>query len=656
MRRLPVLITLLILIVYACRPVSALELFQFDFPLTFRETREEPIEIESLEQFVDNFFPRELERLNIPGAVFSFVQDGKLVFSKGYGYADLANKTPIDPEKTLFRVASISKVVTATAAMQLYEQGLLNLHEDVNTYLNGFQLPETFDKPVTVAHLLTHTGGFDDRSINLASPREDQVPSMQDYLARNIPPRVMPPGEIMSYSNHGSGLAGLIIENISCTPFIDYAHENVLEPLGMERSSFLLPPELAPDLATGYFNAGGYNQPRAFDYLYNIAPAASLNSTAEDMARFAIAHLQGGKLAGTRILQEATLEEMQSQQFTHHPDLSGSTYGFFERFANDRRFIHHSGLWGGFASLLFLYPEGNLGFFVSLNSGAGVEVHGNLAVEFVDNFLPTLEEGDENESAAANAAVKQAAETETFESQVDVCIGSFRPVRYSRHSLEKIAVLAAQCDTTDLGDGNMALNFTAGSGRESILWAESEPFFFRHSQGEDGLAFRQDADGQVTHMFWGPVAMERLTWYENTSLHRAAGIAFLVVFFSAWVGWPVLWALRRRGIGLDSYGWQGRLPALAAAMLNTVFLITYLAYVTNRPEPFIYGVPTFVLVVLALPLAAAALTVGSIWIGTKAWLKSYWSLPERLHYSLVVLSLALFIPFLHYWNLLGYRL
>jgi CubicO group peptidase (beta-lactamase class C family) len=633
----------LVLILSISRPSYALEIFEFDFPRIFPAEREMMVDAEELEPFLDEFFAREMERLQIPGATFSLVEGQELVFSKGYGFANLEKETVVDPAQTLFRVASLSKLFTATAAMQLYEQGCLDLDEDVNTYLDDFQLAKTFAAPVTMAHLLTHTGGFDDRSVSLAFRREEDVPSLETYLARNMPPRVRPPGEVISYSNHGSGLAGLVVEKISGQPFVDYVHENILEPLEMDRSSFLLPSHLAPDLATGYSLSGGVNRPRSFDFLYNIAPAASLNATAEDMANFMVAHLQGGQFGGERILEEDTLAKMHQQQFAHHNDLEGVTYGFFERFRHDRRFLIHTGLWGGFASLLFLYPEGELGFFVSLNSGAGREVHRNLLEEFVNQFLPA-------EDCEAALALSQ-----NFASQVHACIGQYRPVRYSRHTLEKIAVLNTQCSTTDLGDGAIALEFSPQSGQEALEWTEASPFFFRSADGQESLAFRQEPQGEVTHLFLGTVAMERLAWFENAALHRALGIAFLALFSSAWLGWPLycLYYRRRsqRGKGPWLFGW----PAAVAAFLNTFFLVSFYYYITAWPDPFIYGVPLGIMALLLLPLLAGTLTLSSLWILGRTWRKGQGSLGARLHYSLVVLSLVLFLPFLHYWNLLGFR-
>jgi len=118
----------------------------------------DPLELEA---FLDDFFAKEMTKEHVPGAAVALVKDGKIFFSKGYGYADLEKKIPVVPDKTLFRVGSISKLFTTTAVLQLVEQGKLKLDDDVNKYLKRFQVKNTYPKPVTVANLLTHTDGFD---------------------------------------------------------------------------------------------------------------------------------------------------------------------------------------------------------------------------------------------------------------------------------------------------------------------------------------------------------------------------------------------------------------------------------------------------------------------------------------------------------------
>ena len=116
---------------------------------------------QELETWLDDFMSEQMSKLHVPGATFSLVQNGELFFAKGYGYANLEQQIPVSAERTLFRVGSISKLFIATAIMQLVEKGLVNLDDDVNKYLQDFQLEDNYPQPVTIANLLTHTAGLD---------------------------------------------------------------------------------------------------------------------------------------------------------------------------------------------------------------------------------------------------------------------------------------------------------------------------------------------------------------------------------------------------------------------------------------------------------------------------------------------------------------
>ncbi|MEW6493016.1 MAG: serine hydrolase domain-containing protein, partial [Cyanobacteriota bacterium] len=205
---------------------------------------------QEFEAFVDNFFNEEMQKAHVPGAAISVVKDGKLFFAKGYGYANLEKKIPVEADKTLFRVASLSKLFTATAAMQLYERGQLDLDADVSKYLD-FELENPFSKPVTPAEMMMHTDGSTVRRIGLAARTEAGMEPLGDYLKDHMPPIVWPPGELYSYSSHSLALLGYVVEKISGIPFVQYIDKNILQPLEMRRSTFLQPPppELADNLA-----------------------------------------------------------------------------------------------------------------------------------------------------------------------------------------------------------------------------------------------------------------------------------------------------------------------------------------------------------------------------------------------------------------------
>src|SRR5215211_6632351 len=191
-----------------------------------------PTDPAELEAFLDKLLGKEMERHHIAGAAVSVVKDGKLFFAKGYGYADLENGIPVDPERTIFRIGSVGKLFTWTAVMQLAEQGKLDLDADINTYLD-FRIPDTYPQPITLKHLMTHTAGFEDRYYErLAKDPNDLLPP-REWLISHMPARVRPPGDIAAYSSYGTALAGYIVARVSGKPYDQYVQEHILNPLGM---------------------------------------------------------------------------------------------------------------------------------------------------------------------------------------------------------------------------------------------------------------------------------------------------------------------------------------------------------------------------------------------------------------------------------------
>jgi CubicO group peptidase (beta-lactamase class C family) len=194
----------------------------------------EPLGIDPLElqTFADTFFEKQMETLHIPGLAYIFVQNGNVIYDKGYGYANLDTAIPFDADSSIVRIGSISELFVATAVMQLVEQRKLDLHADINQYLTTFQIRETYPEPVMLVHLLTHTGGFEDPPYTSnTDPR--QVQPLGSFLAVNMPPPTHPPGEVFIYSNYGYALVALIVENTSGTRFDLYVNENIFEPLEM---------------------------------------------------------------------------------------------------------------------------------------------------------------------------------------------------------------------------------------------------------------------------------------------------------------------------------------------------------------------------------------------------------------------------------------
>ena len=173
-----------------------------------------------VEAFLDGIVPLQLLQEDIAGATVAVVKGDKLLFAKGYGYADVQNKTPVSAEQTLFRPGSVSKLFIWTAVMQLAEQGKLDLDRDVNDYLD-FEIPVAFGKPITLKNLLTHTPGFEEQIKDLFTDGTES-PELRQYVMTHIPKQIFPPGTTPAYSNYGAALAGYIVERISGRPLSEY--------------------------------------------------------------------------------------------------------------------------------------------------------------------------------------------------------------------------------------------------------------------------------------------------------------------------------------------------------------------------------------------------------------------------------------------------
>jgi len=350
---------------------------------------------ESITSFVDEYMATQMTSSNVPGAAIVVVQGEAVLLAKGYGMADLDADRPVVVDETLFRAGSVSKLFTATAVMQLVEQGRIGLDDDINQHLTSLQLPDKFDRPLTVADLLQHTTGLDDVFFGMHERDAEDVESLADFLGHHLPERYDPPGELISYNDHGYTLVGLLIEDVTGQSFVDYMAAHVLGPLQMGSSSFAqpLPADLQTQVAVGYRYEEQF-EPYEFDYV-NIGPAAGLHATASDMAHFVMAHLNNGRYGEQQVLQPETVSQMQATQFSHHPVLRGRGYGFAEWHENGLRAVFHDGGNPGFLNRLFLIPEEGIGFYLTFNgdqyAGAS-QFHREFTTRFMDEFYPETEE------------------------------------------------------------------------------------------------------------------------------------------------------------------------------------------------------------------------------------------------------------------------
>lgn len=327
---------------------------------------------EELEAFADRFFQkREIMEKQIPGAVLVIVKDGDVWLAKGYGYADLENRVPVDPENTLFRLASITKVFTAVSVMQQVEQGKIALDQDVRRYLGDIRLENKTNTPLTVEHLLTHSTGFD----RVDSPPgglikfdPEEADSLEDYVRTYLPAVVREPGEAYIYDNNASMLQGYIVQRVTGMPFSQYLEEHLFKPLGMKHTSLLVTEENLGRLATAYVDQ---NVPLPFYSINPVEnPQGGIVSTGSDMARFMLALLNGGTLDGAQILKPETIRTMQTPKRSIHPKVPQIGYGFefaFHEAFNGQSVVGKGGDLPGYSSWMYLLPEQNIGIFIAYN-------------------------------------------------------------------------------------------------------------------------------------------------------------------------------------------------------------------------------------------------------------------------------------------------
>jgi CubicO group peptidase (beta-lactamase class C family) len=625
-------------------------------------------------RFFDEAVRAQMDAQPLPGAIVVVVHRGRVLFQKGYGYADFAAGRPMDPEVSVLRAASVSKLFTATAVMQLVEQGKLRLDADVNEYLD-FPVPATYPEPITLAHLLTHTAGFDERMLDAAAvQRPEELGTLRDDVTRRPPPRVRPPGQVISYSNYGSGLAGYVVERVSGLPFEGYVEENIFGPLGMLRSTFQDPPpaRLEPHRVRGHQHDGEAFQVMPVTYEHT-APAGSLFTTGSDMGLFMLANLAQGELDGTRILGPGTASLMHAGAFRHHPRLPGWTLGFNEDLQNGRRLIGHGGDLDGAHSLLLLVPQEELGIFLHHNGEPPMTLSNEartLMVEaFFDRFLPPVPGADPD---AGMGSVGEPDPLLPFPAShpsegVDVegvrVEGNYRLTRHAVTSAEKLLFPASFFRLhVSPGDAQDRIRLTMPLGMmDPSEWSRVEPLLYRRVGGEELLAFGAADRGPASHLFGTfmvPLAFERVAWYEREVILLGLLVFSGLAFLATALGWPLGAAMRRvrrrPAPPVTAPQRRARLCARALGVTGTIILVVLGVMLVQAATAL--RTPLFpILPLLALGVVVCGvLTLLMGYFAAQAWKAGDASAPTRFAHGVLVLAGMAFVWQMAYWNVLAF--
>jgi hypothetical protein len=468
-----------------------------------------------------------------------------------------------------------------------------------------------------------------------------------EWLKTHIPARVHPPGQFSAYGNYGPALVGYIIERVSGMNYDEYIEKSILTPLCMTHTTSRqpIPAALNADMTQGYIFANDEYQPEsAFNMIANVAPAVAFRSTASDIARFMIAHLNDGRYGETSILQSGTARRMHRQSFSHDPRVNGMAHGFWELDMNGQTIIDHAGSHPIFNSLMMLLPDHHLGVFIATNSQGGNTFIGqNFTVfpqAFVDHYFPKT-------VPAITPPADFAQRARRFSGRFHLTLSR------SDSTPEKLfAMLMAvkiQADQT-------GLNVTLPSG--TLRFIEVDPLVFRRVEREEFLVFHEDADGAITEAFYSQIpitALLKSRWFETPSVNLPLLGLCTVLFLSALISALVAFFVRRKRANRapsPRLAQAARLTAVLVSMLSPLILFSAFASNVNIYGVYIGELPLWT-VASPLTIVVALLVLAMIVFTVLAWAQRFWRLTGRIHYTLVTLTAVGFVWFMSFWNLLG---
>jgi CubicO group peptidase (beta-lactamase class C family)/D-alanyl-D-alanine dipeptidase len=311
-------------------------------------------------QMLDGFIAHEMADKELPALSIALVDDQQIVWAQGFGWANPDDRTPATAE-TLYRVGSVSKLFTDIAIMQLVEQGKLDLDAPVTDYLPDFRPNNSFGRPITLRQLMSHRSGLA-REPPVGSYFDPTEPTLAETIASlNRTALVYAPESRTKYSNAAIGVVGYVLERTQNQPFAQYMKQAVLDPVGMQHSSFESGPQITRNLARAQMWTLDGRTFRAPTFQFGIDPAASLTTNVMDLGRFMSVLFSAGQGAHGSLLKPVTLTQMWTPQFAAAGDRRSYGLGFEVSDFEGHRQIGHGGAVYGFATTLTMLPDEKLG-------------------------------------------------------------------------------------------------------------------------------------------------------------------------------------------------------------------------------------------------------------------------------------------------------
>lgn len=578
--------------------------------------------------------PALMTEMQIPGVSMGLVI-GNNVIHQGFGTSDPGSGQPIVAERDIFRVGSLSKSVTATAVLHLTQNHTIGLHDDLRPLLADLPIRPVLEQPLTLHHLLTHTAGFNEQLFGQHVREPAAFFEIGEYLIRHLPPRFENPGKVIAYNDHHTTIAGWIIEQVSGLPFHEYVDRHIFAPLDMTGSTFNQI-SLPDNLTQRRVNAWRLDKDAFLSYRHDYiqtTPAAGLYTTASDMTTYVISLLN----CENSVLTNELCGEQLASQVKHHPKLAGRAYGFAMTQHDNLRVLYKDGQASGFNARLLLVPEKKLGLFLVHNRNIlgrfgqfhdAARFNRRVGNRLLQSLWPTPEvhnTGPEPEPA------RDASQ------RIPTYLGDYRNAVAARHNWERIVGMFDDVSVR-AGDRDSAVTFGAGD------YIEVEPGLVQWQKGGHFFRAFLPSENEIRYLAIGSGAYERIPFYTASwfTPWYVGGTILLLLGFTLWHG--------RESIRQTGYF------HVSGVLIGTMLLAFIggfgLVLGTTDVQVLFSGPTTAMIILLALPLVSCALL--PIYLVTGARGISARGPAANILYAVMVITCALFLGWLYYWNLLGY--
>jgi hypothetical protein len=370
-----------------------------------------------------------------------------------------------------------------------------------------------------------------------------------------------------AYSNYAMTIAGYIVQRVSGEKFEDYVANHIYKPLGIVHSTFVqpLPADLKPLMSEGYQLASGGS--KEFEFV-NSAPAGSMSTSAGDIAKFMIAHLQDGRYGDTQILKPETAKLMHSRAFGPVPELNGMALAFFQENQNGHTIVGHGGDTRYFHSHLHLILDANVGLFISLNSaGRGdMDVRGIVFKKFLDRYFPPT-------PALPAAIASAAADAKTVE-------GNYITSRRGDTGFIKMGAIMNEVQFAAQPDGTIVASQIRGPNGSPRRYREIAPLVYRAEDGEAKLGFVKNADGRFDIFTSGAASgFQQVPFTQSTAFVtflRNFAMTILVLTVAFWpIGALIRWHYGRKlDASVANRPWQSWTRVICAFDLAVIYFWT----------------------------------------------------------------------------------